>query len=143
MKEETALLKKEAWGLLKPMQMINLATWDGEFPRVRPVSLIFDQERFWFCTGSNDAKVSQMENHPVFEFSIMLEKGDSRGTLRCSGATKIIIDMETKSTMAGRIPFFSDYWETADDPTFCLVELLVEQVEFMPPGEMLSKSFKV
>lgn len=143
MKEETAALQNEAWGLLKPTQMIHLATWDGEHPRVRPVSLIFDQGRFWFCTGSNDTKVGQIEAHPVFEFSLMLEKGDSRGTLRCSGSAEIITDMETKSAMAGKIPFFSDYWNTPDDPTFCLIELLVEHVEFMAPGEMVSKSFKV
>ncbi len=143
MKEETTSLQKEAWDYLKPTQMIDLATWDGEYPRLRPVSLIFDQGRFWFCTGSNDAKVSQMENYPVFEFSLLLENGDSRGTLRCAGATEIVANMETKKTMAGRIPFFSDYWDTPDDPTFCLVELLVKQVELMPPGEMLSKKFKV
>ena len=141
--EENTSLQKEAWDYLKPTQMIHLATWDGEYPRVRPVSLIFDRERFWFCTGANDTKVGQIENHAVFEFSIMLEKGDSRGTLRCSGATEIISNMETKKLMAGKIPFFSDYWERADDPTFCLVELMVKEVELMPPGDMLSTKFKV
>ena len=140
---KTVSLKKEAWDLLKPTQMIHLATWDGEYPRVRPVSLIFNQDKFWFCTGSNDAKVSQLENHPVFEFSLMLEKNDYRGTLRCSGETKITTDMETKKLMAGRIPFFSEYWETHKDPTFCLIELKVKQLEFMRPGEMVAHSFDV
>jgi len=27
------------------------------------------------------------------------------------------------------IPFFSQYWNTPDAPTFCLVELLIEDVE--------------
>ena len=136
-------LKEEAWGLLKPTQMIHLATWDGKKPRVRPVSLIFDDDRFWFCTGSNDTKVNQVQNHPVFEFSLMLEKDKYRGTLRCSGKTEIVTDKETRQVMAGRIPFFSDYWETAEDPTFCLVELKVDQVEFMRPGEMLAQGFLI
>lgn len=141
MNEIESQLKKEVWGLLKPTQMIHLATWDGEYPRVRPVSLIFHQDKFWFCTGSNDAKVNQMENNPVFEFSLMLEKGDYSGTLRCSGETEIVSDLTTKKQMADAIPFFSEYWKTAEDPTFCLVELKVDQVEFMRPGEMLAHSF--
>lgn len=140
---ENSELKKEAWRWLKHTQTVELATWDGEYPRVRPMSLIFDEGRFWVCTGSNDAKVRQLEAHPTFEFSLMLKKGDEGGTLRCSGPAKIVNDMETKSVMSGRIPFFGSYWETPEDPTFCLIELLVKDVEYMPPGEMLAKRFSV
>ncbi len=143
MNEIEIQLKEDAWDLLKPAQMIHLATWDGKKPRVRPVSLIFDEDRFWFCTGSNDSKVNQIQNHPVFEFSLMLEKENSRGTLRCSGVTEIITDLGTKKVMAEKIPFFSDYWDTAEDSTFCLVELQVNQVEFMRPGEMLAQNFSI
>ena len=135
-------LRKEAWACLKPVQMIHLATWDGTHPKVRPVSLIFDDDRFWFCTGSNDAKVEQIEKHPVFEFSLMLEKGESRGTLRCSGDVRIVTDQEEKYRISGRIPFFGQYWDSPEDPTFCLFELLVEDVEFMTPGEMIASRFK-
>lgn len=141
MEKMPAALREEILGLLKPVQMIHLATWDGKYPRVRPVSLIFSDGEFWFCTGTNDAKTGQIASHPVFEFSLMLEKGDSRGTLRCSGAAETVSDMETKRAMSARIPFFGDYWETPEDPTFCLVRLSVEMVEYMRPGEMVAQSF--
>jgi len=141
--EKTEALRKDAWSWLKPVQMIHLATWDGTFPRVRPVSLIFDQGRFWFCTGTNDAKVRQIRQHPVFEFSLILQGDGTSGTLRCCGRTRISDDIEEKSIMASRIPFFSQYWDYPEDPTYCLVELLVEDAEYMKPGEMIASSFSV
>ncbi|OPL19585.1 MAG: hypothetical protein AVO35_09720 [Candidatus Aegiribacteria sp. MLS_C] len=143
MTDRYAELKSEAWGWLKPIQTVHLATWDGRYPRVRPVSMIFDEGRFWVSTGASDAKVRQIGEHPVFEFSLMLKKGDEGGTLRCSGAAAIVTDTETKRTMSRRIPFFGQYWNTPDDPTFCLVELLVEEVEYMRPGDMTALRFSV
>ena len=134
-------LKKEAWGWLKPTQTVHLATWDGKRPRVRPVSLIFEEGRFWVSTGSEDAKVAQIGKHPVFEFSLMLEGEGGTGTLRCSGAAWIVTDPGTKGSMAEGIPFFDQYWETPEDPTFCLIELKVKDVEYMRPGEMVADRF--
>ena len=57
-------LKREAWTWLKPVQMIHLATWDSAHPRVRPVSLIFDEGRFWICTGTKEAKVTGWNTIP-------------------------------------------------------------------------------
>jgi len=65
--------REEALSVLKNVQMVHVATWDGEFPRVRPMSLVYDGGRFWVCTGSSDAKARQLEAHPVFEFSLLLE----------------------------------------------------------------------
>lgn len=143
MAEKDEELKREAWGLLKPTQTVHLATWDGRYPRVRPVSMIFDDGRLWVSTGASDAKVRQIGEHPLFEFSLMLEKEDEGGTLRCSGAAAIVTDMETKRRMSLRIPFFGQYWDTPEDPTFCLVELLVEEAEYMRPGEMTALRFRV
>ncbi|MBN2585951.1 MAG: pyridoxamine 5'-phosphate oxidase family protein [Candidatus Fermentibacteraceae bacterium] len=143
MPDTESKLKSEAWAWLGPVQTVHLATWDGTSPRVRPVSLIFDDGRFWLCTGSADAKVRQLEQDPGFEFSLMLEKGDFSGTLRCSGRARIAADPEEKSRMSARIPFFGQYWESPEDPSYCLVELHVKDVEFMRPGEMTSTRFKV
>jgi len=142
MSKANTVLREEVWNFLKPVQMVHLATWDGTHPRVRPVSLIFNNGRFWFCTGSSDAKVGQIEKYPVFEFSLMLKKDESRGTIRCSGSTRTVTDLDEKRRMADAIPFFGQYWDTPDDPTFYLVELLIENVEFMKPGEMLAVRFK-
>ena len=136
-------LKKEAWGWLKPVQTIHLATWDGERPRVRPMSMIFDGERFWVSTGSRDAKAAQVAANPVFEFSLTLQGEGSSGTLRGSGRARIVEDPEEKRRVAAIIPFFGDYWETPEDPSFCLLELAVDQAEFMRPHEMRAVKFPV
>ena len=136
-------LKQEAWGWLKPVQMIHLATWDGDRPRVRPVSMIFDGERFWVSTGSRDAKAAQVAANPVFEFSLTLQGEGSSGTFRGAGKVRLVEDLEEKRRVAAIVPFFGDYWEKPEDPSFCLMELQVDEVEFMRPHEMNSMKFKV
>ncbi len=135
--------REEALGLLKDVQMVHLATWDGERPRVRPMSLVFDGKRFWVCTGSKDAKAGQLASHPVFEFSLMLEGEGCRGTLRGSGRTRMVTDQDERRRVAAIIPFFADYWKSPDDPGFCPIELLVDRMEHMRPGEMTSEAFPV
>lgn len=143
MNDKNPELKKEAWGWLKHTQTVHLATWDGEHPRVRPVSMIFDEERFWVSTGCSDAKMDQIEQYPVFEFSLLLENDEGAGTLRCTGTTRIVTDLETKSMMAERIPFFSQFWDSPEEDSYCLIELMVERAEFMRPGEMYGTNFSV
>lgn len=136
-------VKKEALGYLNLVQTVHIATWDGKRPRVRPMSLVYSGQRFWVCTGSKDAKVAQLAANPVFEFSLMLEGKGCRGTLRGSGTTRLVTDPDERRAIAGIIPFFADYWKTPEDPTFVPVELLVDTMELMRPGEMHSTVFRV
>ena len=136
-------LQQEAWNWLKPTQTVHLATWDGQRPRVRPMAMIFDDGRFWVSTGAEDAKMKQVMENPVFEFSMMLESEEGMGTMRCGGRASVVSDVDTKAMMAQRIPFFNQYWDSHQDPSFGLIQLLVDEVEFMRPGEMFSSKFKV
>jgi len=131
--------REEALSVLKGVQMVHVATWDGEFPRVRPMSLVYEGGRFWICTGSSDAKARQLAAHPVFEFSLLLEGEGCRGTLRGSGHSRIVTDPVERRMVAGLVPFFSEYWQSPDEPSFFPVELLVERLEHMRPGEMHSE----
>ncbi len=135
--------KKEALALLNLLQIVHLATWDGKRPRVRPMSLVYDGKRFWMCTGSKDAKARQLARYPVFEFSLMLEKKGSRGTLRGSGRARMVTDPGERREVAGIIPFFADYWLSPDDPSFCPFELLVDTLEHTRPGEIDSRAIAV
>lgn len=143
MTTDEIVIRDEAWGWLEPVQTVQFATFDGNFPRVRPMSLILDSERFWLCTGTSDAKVAQLMDFPVFEFCKVLVGEDSRGTLRCSGTVEMVSDPTERSRMAKVIPFFKEYWEDPSDPSFCLIELFVSTVEYMAPGEMTACSFDV
>ncbi len=136
-------LKREVLGHLGKMQTVHLATWDGERPRVRPVSMICDGERMWVSTGCSDAKVPQMREHPVFEVSMILEGEESLGSLRISGRVRFVRDISEKAAVAELMPFFSQFWETPEDPTYCLVELQPEEMELMRPTETVGRRFRV
>jgi len=131
--------REEALGLLRDVQKVHVATWDGEFPRVRPMTLVYRDEKFWVCTGSMDAKAGQIASHPVFEFSLLLEGDGCMGTLRGSGRARMVTEPDERREVAGFIPFFADYWKSPDDPSFFPVELLVDRLEHMRPGEMHSE----
>jgi len=76
------LLKKEMLKRFTRQQNVFLATAEGDQPRLRPVTLIRFQNRFFFATGSDNAKVKQIRNNPKAEFCLMFGRKGSRGTIR-------------------------------------------------------------
>ena len=71
-------LKQEVMSHFTNMQEIMLATAEGDKPRLRPVTLLRHEDRFWILTGTNDAKTQQLRANPSIEFALMLEKGENR-----------------------------------------------------------------
>jgi len=55
---------REIWSRFKDFQHMFLATTDGDQPKVRPVTLIYFDKRFWITTGTTSAKVKQMQKIP-------------------------------------------------------------------------------
>lgn len=53
-------LKDEVLKHFKKMQTVYYATYDGTMPRVRPMALIYHNNRFWISTGTKNAKVKQI-----------------------------------------------------------------------------------
>lgn len=70
---------------LEPNRTMFLTTYDGRFPRVRPMSLVRDGLRFYIGTGRNDAKSGHMRAHPQVEFVVLLPRGTDTGYLRVAG----------------------------------------------------------
>jgi len=143
MDEKLAKLKKEVLGHFKKEQIVFLATGEGDKPRVRPVTLIYFNDRFWVTTGANTAKIKQIKGNANIEFCLMFKKDKSNGYIRGAGIAKIIQDIKIKKLLADNIPFFKDYWETPDDPNFALVELVIKEIEYLQPEEFLSKRFSL
>lgn len=75
-------LRKEVWSHFGELQNVFLATVEGDQPRLRPVTLIRLGNRLFFATGGGDAKVEQIKRNPKVEFCLLLEKGESKGTVR-------------------------------------------------------------
>ena len=61
---------------LKETQFVALATFDGMRPRVRPMTLIYLDRRFWMVTSSSSNKVTQIKQNPNVEFTYQFTDKD-------------------------------------------------------------------
>ncbi len=135
--------KEEVWSYFKNSQNIFLATSEENQPRVRPVTLICFDKKFWITTGTDNNKVGQIQKNPKVEFCLTIKKEDRQGYIRGTGLAKIIKDKEQKEIIAQHCDFFSNFWESPDDPDYTLIELTVYEIEYLKPDEINVCKFKI
>ena len=144
MSEDRDALKKEVWSLFQPMQVVWLATSDGDKPTVRPLAMVFVDGRFWIGTGAPSNKVKHLKSNPNVEFSMALSEGyQAPGNIRARGTAEIVEDPETKKKAAESMPYFSMFWKSPDDPGFTLLELKPTQIDYVRKGEWRVNTFDV
>ena len=129
-------LKEEIWKNFSEQQHVFLATADEDQPRVRPVTLIHLQDRFFVATGSNDAKTKQIRGNPKTEFCLLIEKDDQKGTIRVECIAEIIEAKEVKAVVYSKIPFLKEFWGSPKDPDYALIELQPISCEYMKLGSI-------
>lgn len=134
-------IKEEVWSHFRDFQFVFLTTSEGDQPRVRPITLIYLDGKFWITTGTNNAKAEQIRKNPKIEFCLLLEKGDKRGYVRAAGVAKIIQDRETKVRIAKHCDFFSEHWKDPDDPNYTLIEFSISELEYLRPDETTARKF--
>lgn len=127
-------MRKKIWENFTGFQTISFATAEGDRPRVRPLTMGYLDSRFWILTGTNDAKIEQIKGNPKIEFSLPLRKGENEGYVRGAGKAKIIEEKEIKDSIALRCEFFSNHWKGLDDPNYTLLEIKMDEIEYMEPG---------
>lgn len=120
----------------KDTQFVALATFDGTRPRVRPMTLIYLDRRFWMMTSTSSNKVTQIKQNPNVEFTYQFSDNDEDCCIRILGKAKIIKDKNTKTSIAKRIGFFSDYWAGPEDPDYSLLEILPDELQYVSPSGM-------
>lgn len=143
MNDTNGELKREVWDNFSEQQHIFLATVEEDQPRVRPVTLIHLQDKFFVATGSNDAKVKQIKRNPKTEFCLLLEKNEQKGTIRAQCLAKIVDDKSVKADVFSKIPFLREFWKTPEDPGYALVKLHPVEFEYMKTGSVQSVKIKV
>lgn len=117
----------------KETQFVALATVDGTRARVRSMTLIYLDRRFWMVTSASSGKVMQIRQNANVEFTYkFVENGEDR-CIRVLGKAEIIEDNETKASIAKRIRFFEDYWSDPEDPDYTLLEILPEELQYVTP----------
>jgi uncharacterized pyridoxamine 5'-phosphate oxidase family protein len=76
------------------------------------------------------------------EFCMMLEKGESKGTLRAECLAKAVTDMSVKSDLYNRVAFMKEFWSSPEDERFMLFELTPKGFEYMAIGSMKATKIK-
>jgi uncharacterized pyridoxamine 5'-phosphate oxidase family protein len=134
---------KHIWKKFKKNQVIYLATIDAGKPRVRPVILIHHDRKLWVSTYSSDVKVQQIKKNPNVEFCLHIKFKKHSGYIRGFGKAAIIKSRPIRIMMARAIPFFKAYWKTPDDSSFCLLQIKLKHIEYLPPGNDKAVRLKV
>jgi general stress protein 26 len=125
----------------KETQFVALATMDGMRPRVRPMTLIYLDRRFWMVTSTSSNKVTQIEQNANVEFTYQFDENNEDCCIRILGKAQIIRDKETKTSIAKRIGFFNNYWSSPEDPDYTLLEILPDELQYVAPSGM--KQFRL
>ena len=120
----------------KETQFVALATFDGARPRVRPMTLICLDRRFWMVTSAASSKVMQIRQNPDVEFTYQFSENDEDCCIRILGKAEIVQDEEAKTSIANRIGFFKDYWSGPQDPDYTLLEILPDELLYVSPAGM-------
>jgi len=133
--------KTEIWRHFKDYQHVFLASQENNQPRVRPVTLVNFDQRFWVLTETRSAKVKQIRENPKIEFCLLFEEGVHHGYIRAAGFAKIVEDKETKDKVARHCDFFTEHWESFDDSNYTLLELKLEGIEYLRSKERMVRKF--
>jgi general stress protein 26 len=120
----------------KETQFVALATIDGIQPRVRPMTLINLDRRFWMVTSTSSSKVMQIKQNSNVEFTYQFNENSEDCCIRILGKAKIIKDKKIKTSIAKRIYFFNNYWSGPEDPDYTLLEILPDELQYVAPSGM-------
>jgi general stress protein 26 len=121
---------------LKKLQMVHLATAEADQPRLRPMTMIWWENRFWFATGAQDRKAIQIKTNPKAEWCMIIPGEGCTGYLKGSGSLRGEADPAVRQAFADYAVFVYDYWKDANDPDFVLYEMQIEELKLMLPGAM-------
>ena len=124
---------QKIWSYFSGEPHVFLATADGDQPRVRPVTLVHLRDKLYVTTGSDNAKVKQMAQNPKIEFCLLFEEDERKGTIRTECIARIVNDKKVKAEVFSSLSFAEEFWESAEDPGYTVIELKPIAVEYMKP----------
>ncbi len=128
---------------LKPLQTVFVATCEDDQPRLRPMVLIWHQERFYIATGARDAKCAQISANPKLEFCQLLQEGENNGYIRASALCRQVDDVAKKKEVADEARFIYHYWSDPADPDYRLYELIIKDFRYLEPGDDREQNFAI
>lgn len=140
-KNNDSALQSEVMSYIRRYQYAYLSTCDKNQPRVRPVALFYVDGSFWVVTFKGDAKVAQIRNNKLIEVCFPIREEGNTGYIRATGTARIDNDSYNRQEASEFCYFFEEYFSGVDDPNFTLLEIQLDEFEFMRPGETFSQNF--
>jgi uncharacterized pyridoxamine 5'-phosphate oxidase family protein len=134
---------EEAFSHLEIQNVSFLGTSSNSQPFVRPMMLIYLEDRMFYATGVKERKVQYIEENPLVEVCILLGSGDNGGSLHMRGKVVFVKDLGIKMLVSESVPFISRFWGGYDSSTYELLEILPSFIEYMKPGTMEIDRVKV
>lgn len=136
-------LKTEIYSYFKQMQTVFFATCNEERPYVRPMLLLYVDNKFWVATGAQDAKTPQLKSNPNFEFCYFIEEEKEHGYIRGSGDVEFITDLHLRKRFIEKFSYIRHYWQEPDDPGYILLECKIKNFEYMKPGAHTAQKLEI
>ena len=114
----------------------NLATCDGDQPRVRIVSpVVEDDMSIWVTTRSTSRKVKQLRENPKICLAFV-EPPEGDKSVTVIGEASMIPDIEKKRRVWKLAPFdlYEHFPDGPDSDDFCVLKIMVNRIEWREIG---------
>ena len=114
----------------------NLATCDGDQPRVRTVSpIVEDDMSIWITTRSTSRKVKQLRENPKICLAFV-EPPEGDKAVTVIGEAQIIPDSEKRRRIWKLAPFdlYEHFPDGPDSDDFCLLKIVIKRIEWRDVG---------
>lgn len=122
----------------------NLATCDGDQPRVRTVSpIVEDDMSIWVTTRSTSRKVKQLRENPKICLAFV-KPPDGDKAVTVIGEARIIPDLEKKRRVWKLAPFdlHEHFPDGPDSNDFCVLKIMVKRIEWREIGTGAAKIYE-
>jgi general stress protein 26 len=118
-------------------QVVSFATVEEKQARVRPMSLIHIDDRFYMITGArggkNAKKLQQIRVNPRFEYYLTLKGENVDGFIRGMGEAWEVGDEATRKKLYDKVTWAAGYFDSASHPDYVLLELKHDGFSYRSP----------
>ncbi|MDM7993941.1 MAG: pyridoxamine 5'-phosphate oxidase family protein [Candidatus Fermentibacter sp.] len=130
----------EALDLLASRKTVVLATCSGSGPALRPMTLQVREGRIFMLTFPDSPKVDHVRRNPRCQIYADLAEGENQGFVRLSCTPEVIADPSLRKAVFTQAPYARTFWESSDDPRFCLLGFSPVGGDVLKPGEMYTRT---
>ena len=123
---------KTARDLIEKVKVAMFSTVDGDKPCTRPMAAfqISDNE-IWMATFNESRKVQQLQANPNVSLCFM---DHELNHVRLTGKARVVADADSKNKLWETVPEIADYFKSAEDPAYVIIQTTVHTIEYLEHG---------